>query len=87
YGTFGAAAPPAVQALVAGNTSRAQRTKALTLLGSAFGLGTILGPAIAPYLILGSLGGVEIGLAGPAFLFALFGLSVWIAVRQMLPND
>ena len=26
YGTFGAAAPPAVQALVAGNTSRAQRT-------------------------------------------------------------
>ena len=87
YGTFGAAAPPAVQALVAGSTTRAERTKALTLLGSAFGLGTILGPAIAPYLILGSVGGVEIGLAGPAFIFALFGVGVWIAVRQMLPND
>ena len=87
YGTFGAAAPPAVQALVAGSTTRAERTKALTLLGSAFGLGTILGPAIAPYLILGSVGGVEIGLAGPAFLFALFGLCVWTAVYRMLPND
>ena len=87
YGLFGAAAPPAVQALVAGSTTRAERTKALTLLGSAFGLGTILGPAIAPYLLLGSLGGVEIGLAGPAFIFALFGLCVWIAVWRRLPND
>ncbi|BCA60066.1 MFS transporter [Sphingomonas sp. HMP6] len=87
YGTFGAAAPPAVQALVAGRTTRAERTKALTLLGSAFGLGTILGPAIAPYLLLGSLGGIEIGLAGPAFIFSLFGICVWIAVRQILPND
>ena len=87
YGAFGAAAPPAVQALVAGNTTRAERTKALTLLGSAFGLGTILGPAIAPYLILGSIGSFQIGLAGPAFFAAVFGASVWIAVRWMLPKD
>ncbi|PTS82528.1 MFS transporter, partial [Sphingomonas sp. HMWF008] len=87
YGTFGAAAPPAVQALVAGSTTRAERTKALTLLGSAFGLGTILGPAIAPYLLLGSIGQIEIGLAGPAFIFSLFGVGVWIAVRQVLPGD
>ena len=87
YGTFGAAAPPAVQALVAGETTRDERTKALTLLASAFGLGTILGPAIAPYLILGSIGGLEVGLAGPAFLFALFGVVVWITVRRMLPDD
>ena len=87
YGTFGAAAPPAVQALVAGSTTCAERTKALTLLGSAFGLGTILGPAIAPYLLLGSIGTVEIGLAGPAFIFSLFGVCVWIAVRQILPSD
>lgn len=87
YGTFGAAAPPAVQALVAGRTSREERTRALTLLGSAFGLGTIMGPAIAPYLILGSMGGVEIGLAGPAFIFALFGIGVLIAVQRRLPND
>ena len=87
YGSFGAAAPPAVQALVAGSTTRAERTKALTLLGSAFGLGTILGPAIAPYLILGGIGAVTIGLSGPAFLFALFGAAMFIAVWRRLPND
>ncbi|WP_425229228.1 MFS transporter [Sphingomonas sp.] len=87
YGSLGAAAPPAVQALVAGETTREERTKALTLLASAFGLGTILGPAIAPYLILGSIGRVEVGLAGPAFLFALFGAGVWFTVRAMLPDD
>ena len=87
YGTFGSAAPPAVQALVAGETTREERTKALTLLASAFGLGTILGPAIAPYLLLGSIGGVEIGLAGPAFVFALFGVGVFFTVRAMLPDD
>jgi MFS family permease len=87
YGTFGAAAPPAVQALVAGRTTREERTRALTLLGSAFGLGTIIGPAIAPYLILGGLGPVEIGLAGPAFIFALFGVGVFVAVQFRLPND
>jgi MFS family permease len=87
YGSLGAAAPPAVQAIVAGRTSRDQRTKALTLLGSAFGLGTILGPAIAPYLLLGGIGGVEIGLSGPAFLFALFGLGMVVAVWHVLPDD
>ena len=87
YGSFGAAAPPAVQALVAGETSREDRTKALTLLASAFGLGTILGPAVAPYLLLGSVAGVTVGLAGPAFVFAVVGAGVWLAVRLMLPDD
>lgn len=87
YGAFGAAAPPAVQALVAGETTREERTKALTLLASAFGLGTILGPAIAPYLILGHIGAIDIGLAGPAFVFAVFGVGVWISVRRMLSDD
>ena len=87
YGGFGSAAPPAVQALVAGRTSRAERTRALTLLGSAFGLGTILGPAIAPYLTLGYIGVVEIGLAGPAFFAAIFGAIIFVAVQRMLPND
>lgn len=87
YGTLGAAAPPAIQAIVAGRTTRAERTKALTLLGSAFGLGTILGPAIAPYLLLGSIGAVTIGLSGPAFLFALFGVGMFVTVRRMLPDD
>ena len=87
YGTFGAAAPPAVQALVAGSTTREERTKALTLLASAFGLGTILGPAIAPYLILGYLGPVHVGLAGPAFIFSAFGIAMFVAIHRMLPRD
>ena len=87
YGALGAAAPPAVQALVAGSTTPAERTKALTLLASAFGLGTIMGPAIAPYLILGHVGTVEIGLAGPAFAGAIFGMFMLVAVWRILPDD
>lgn len=87
YGVFGSAAPPAVQALVAGRTTRAERTKALTLVSSAFGLGTILGPAIAPYLVLGGIGGVHVGLAGPAFIGALFGLVMVVAVSRLLADD
>ena len=87
YGTFGSAAPPAVQAMVAGETTREERTRALTLIASAFGLGTILGPAIAPYLILGQIGSVEIGLAGPAFVFTIFGIAMFLTIRAMLPDD
>ncbi len=89
YGGFGSAAPPAVQAIVAGQTSRDQRTRALTLLASAFGLGTILGPAIAPYLVLGRLwqGGPLVGLAGPAFIASLIGVVIWAMVARLLPRD
>ncbi|MEH3102947.1 MAG: MFS transporter [Sphingomonas phyllosphaerae] len=87
YGATGAAAPPAVQALVAGSTTREERTRALTLLASAFGLGTILGPALAPYLILDHVGSVAIGLAAPAFVFALFGVAMLVAVWRRLPDD
>lgn len=82
YGTFGSAAPPAAQAMVALRTSRELRTKALTLLGSAFGLGTILGPALAPYMIVPGL-----GLAGPAYAFAIIGAVAFVAVWRFLPRD
>lgn len=87
YGSLGAAAPPAVQAMVAGRTTRAERTRALTLIGSAFGLGTIIGPALSPYLVVGHVNDIEIGLAGPAFFAALFGAIVLVAVLRVLPND
>lgn len=89
YGLFGSAAPPAVQAIVAGRTSREARTRALTLLASAFGLGTILGPAVAPYLVLGRAwpGGPQIGLAGPAFVAAAIGAAIFVAVLRLLPRD
>lgn len=82
YGSFGAAAPPAAQAMVALRTTRENRIKALTLLGSAFGLGTILGPAIAPYLVVPGA-----GLAGPAFAFAILGGLTWFAVGQFLKDE
>ncbi|MEP6173824.1 MAG: MFS transporter, partial [Parasphingorhabdus sp.] len=82
YGGLGSAAPPAVQAYVAARTARADRTKALSLIASSFGLGTIVGPAIAPLLILPAL-----GLSSPMFAFAAIGLLVMVALALKLPND
>ncbi len=82
YGGFGSAAPPAVQAYVASRTPRAQRTQAMSVIASSFGLGTVIGPALAPLLILPGL-----GLTGPFFIFALIGIVTLIALRMGLPDD
>lgn len=82
YGGFGSAAPPAVQAYIAARTEREERAKALSLLASSFGLGTVIGPALAHFLIFEPL-----GLAGPLILFASFGLLVLLALNIRLPND
>jgi MFS family permease len=82
YGAFGSAAPPAVQAYVAARTERAERTKALSLLASSFGLGTVIGPAMAPFLVF-----APFGLAGPLVMFALFGIAVLAWLHLRLPND
>jgi predicted MFS family arabinose efflux permease len=82
YGGFGSAAPPAVQAYVAARTERAERTKALSLLASSFGVGTVIGPAIGPLLVF-----YPFGLAGPLILFALFGAGVLAALHLRLPAD
>ena len=82
YGGFGSAAPPAVQAYVASRTSRAERTKALSMVASSFGLGTVLGPALAPLLIVPG-----IGLIGPFAAFTLASLIVLALLRLRLPDD
>lgn len=82
YGGLGSAAPPAVQAYVAARTDPDQRTQALSLVSSSFGLGTVIGPAIAPFFIL-----PVVGLAGPLLVFALIGLVVLLMLRWRLPND
>jgi MFS family permease len=82
YGGFGSAAPPAVQAYVAARTEPEKRTQALSLVSSSFGLGTVIGPAIAPFFIL-----PIVGLAGPLLVFALIGLLVLVMLRWRLPND
>jgi MFS family permease len=82
YGGFGSAAPPAVQAYVASRTSRAERTQALSLISSSFGLGTVVGPALAPMLVLPGL-----GLVGPFVAFSLIAVGVLAALRLRLPDD
>lgn len=82
YGGLGSAAPPAVQAYVASRTDPEERTQALSVVASSFGLGTVIGPAIAPFFIL-----PFVGLAGPLLVFALVGVCVLIALRWRLPDD
>ncbi len=82
FGIFGSAANPAAQAYVAARTSSTERTAALAVLASAFGLGTIIGPAIAPLFIL-----PWIDLSGPMFAFALIALGVVIWLQAGLPDD
>ena len=82
YGGWGSASPPAVQAYIAARTEGEQRTAYLAALSSSFGLGTIIGPAVAPLFIFEPL-----GLSGPLIVFAAIGVAVlaWVALR--LPDD
>jgi Major Facilitator Superfamily len=82
YGGFGSASPPAVQAYIAARTEREERAKALSLLASSFGLGTVIGPALAHFLVF-----EPFGLAGPLLVFASFGLLVLLALHLRLPTD
>ncbi len=82
FGIFGSAANPATQAYVAARTTEAERTAGLSALSSAFGLGTIIGPALAPSFIGGAL-----GYSGPMFAFAGIALVVMLAVALGLPDD
>lgn len=82
YGAYGSASPPAVQAYVAARTDGEQRTIALAAIASSFGLGTIIGPALAPLFIL-----PPFGLSGPLLAFALIGLAVLAALVLRLPDD
>lgn len=95
YGVFGSAAPIASQAYVADRTSPDQRTQAMSLLASAQGLGTVIGPALAPFFVLPMFviawWGLrvvipEIGLAGPMYAFALCGAVVLFVVWKRLPS-
>lgn len=81
YGVFGSAAPIASQAYVADRTSPEQRTQAMSLLASAQGLGTVIGPALAPFFVL-----PLVGLAGPMYAFALCGAVVLFVVWRKLPS-
>lgn len=82
FGIFGSASNPSAQAYVASRTSEGERTNALATLSSAFGLGTILGPAVAPFFVI-----ALVGFAGPMFAFAAIALLVIALVARQLPDD
>lgn len=82
FGYYGSASNPAAQAYVASRTTEAERTPALAMLASAFGLGTILGPALAPVFVLPS-----VGLSGPLYAFALIAAVTIALLVWLLPHD
>jgi MFS family permease len=82
YGAFGSASPPAVQAYIAARTDGDQRVGALSAIASSFGLGTIIGPALAPLFIFAPL-----GLSGPLVVFAGVGAVVLLLIITRLPDD
>lgn len=82
YGSLGCATPSATQAYLASRTRRVARVNALTAMASSFGLGTILGPAIAPLFVL-----PFVGLPGPLFAFAIIGALSFGAILAWLPDD
>jgi MFS family permease len=82
YGSFGSATPSATQAYLASRTRRSARVEALSALASAFSLGTIVGPALAPLFVL-----PVVGLSGPLFAFAAIAIGVFTAISIGLPDD
>jgi MFS family permease len=82
FGLFGSASNPANQAYVADHTPREQRTHYIASLAGAFGLGTVVGPFLAPYFIF-----PVVGLAGPLFTFALIAAAMLVVVWRFLPES
>lgn len=82
YDMLGCATPSATQAYLASKTRRSARVSALSALSSSFGLGTIIGPAMAPLFVVPGL-----TLSGPLFAFALIGIAVFVAIWRWLPDD
>ncbi|MFZ0266519.1 MFS transporter [Caulobacter sp.] len=82
FGLVGSASNPAAQAYVADRTAPADRTNAMATMASASGLGTILGPAVAPFLVFPLL-----TLSGPMFAFALIAGIVLVVVMRGLPES
>lgn len=76
---FGAANIGAAQAIIADSTDEKNRAKGMGLIGAAFGLGFIFGPA------LGGLFG-QLGLSAPAFAAAFLSSMNWVFALFFLPE-
>ena len=82
FGLFGAASNPATQAYVAEHTPPERRTQAMSSLAGAFGLGTVIGPFLAPLFVF-----PVVGLAGPLFSFAMIAAVMLFIVIRYLPES
>jgi MFS family permease len=82
FGLFGSASNPATQAYVADHTAPSERTQAMASLAGAFGLGTVVGPFLAPLFIFPG-----VGLAGPLFTFSLIAAAMLVIVWRFLPES
>jgi predicted MFS family arabinose efflux permease len=82
FGFLGAASNPAGQAYVAEHTTPERRTQAMSNLAGAFGLGTVIGPFLAPLFVL-----PLVGLSGPLFGFAAIAVVMLAVVWRWLPES
>ncbi|WP_421790203.1 MFS transporter [Hyphobacterium sp.] len=80
FGGFGSATNPSAQAYVADRTTPEERTEALANLTAAFGLGGVVGPALAAAFV--ERVGIAPFMVGTSVLVACAA----IAVRLMLPE-
>jgi MFS family permease len=80
FGGLGSATNPSAQAYVADRTSPAERTESLAALTAAFGLGSIIGPALA-----GAFAD-RIGIAGFMVAVSVLVFAMAAAVRVYLPE-
>lgn len=81
YGVLGSAMSAPAQTYVAERTSITERTHTLAALAGAIGLGTVIGPSIAPLFSL-----PLVDLAGPLYAFALMALIMFLVVWRHLPE-
>jgi MFS family permease len=79
YGILGSGTSPASQAYVADRTTREERLSGVATIGSAFGVGTVVGPGIASLFAV-------IGLLAPFYFIVLLALSSAAAIWFFLPE-
>lgn len=78
-GVFLPAAPASAQALVADNTSDAERSAGMAMIGAANGLGMVIGPVIGGVLALK-------GLIWPLFVTTIVSLLAFLFVALFVPR-
>ncbi len=79
YGTLGAGLQPAAIGYMADTSSREERASAVALVGAAYGIGTVLGPAAAAAL-------AGFGVMVPLYAIGLLGLAGAAACALALPE-